>query len=55
MGIVEEILHVPKGQDPGNSVSLLKVNVSIFWIEMLSLGSLSLSSCGKLAVKIATN
>eukprot|EP00250_Pteridium_aquilinum_P017164 c23484_g1_i1 orf=617-2857(-) len=26
MGVVEEIVHVPKGQDQGNCVSLLKVN-----------------------------
>ncbi|KAI5068520.1 hypothetical protein GOP47_0016865 [Adiantum capillus-veneris] len=26
MGVVEEIVHVPKGQDSGNCVSLLKVN-----------------------------
>lgn len=26
MGVVEEMVHVAKGQDPGNSVSLLRVN-----------------------------
>lgn len=28
MGVVEEMLHVPKGPDPGNSVSLLRVNAT---------------------------
>lgn len=27
-GLVEEVAHIANGRDPGNSVSLLRVNVS---------------------------
>lgn len=28
-GVVAEMVHIPKGSDPGNSVSLLRVNVRV--------------------------
>lgn len=34
-GLVEEMAHIANGRDPGNSVSLLRVNVRIFLTKAL--------------------
>lgn len=38
-GLVQEMAHIANGRDPGNSVSLLRVNVGFLLISSLSVQS----------------
>lgn len=34
-GLVQEMAHIANGRDPGNSVSLLRVNVSLYPFHLI--------------------